>query len=277
LQSLAVMVLLEERRQQPRGGAEQQYNAHAVEHGPVRADRLEYVTGHGWPDELHEPVAKQRYAVRRGQPLLAQHVNHYDGRDADHDAGTEPERGARATHGRVVVGEREREQRDARQDEPAQIVVPLVQPDPVGQRAATHPANEVEHGHHGQQVLRATLVVADADGVRRQQNGRVRVPDGRGRVGHEYDDEQWVGQQLQRAGHGLAAGRQLGPVAALLLCLRRGLLTGSPLALLVVLPPPPPPPMKSRFRNAGHVRPSAYSPAPRYTSNRRRNTYAITR
>jgi len=190
---VAVMVLLEKRRQQPRGGAEQQYDTHAVENGLVRADRLEDVSGHGRPDELHQPVAEERYAVRRRQPLLAQHVDHNDGRDADHDAGTEPERSARATHGRVVVGEWEHEQRNAGQDQPAQVVVPLVQPDPVGQRAAAYPADEVEHGHHGQQVLRAALVVADADGVRRQQDGRVRVPDGRGGVGHEYDNEQRVG------------------------------------------------------------------------------------
>jgi len=180
-----------------------------VKHGLVRANSFEYVSGHRRPDELHQPVAEQRYAVRRRQPLLAQHVDHYDGRDADHDAGTESERGARETHGRVVVGEREHEQRDARQDEPAQVVVPLVQADPVGQRASAYPADEIEHGHHGQQVLRAALVVADADGIRRQQDGRVRVPDGRGGVGHEYDDEQWVGQQLQCAGHGLASGRRL--------------------------------------------------------------------
>lgn len=57
---------LEERREQPYGRAEQQYDAHPVEHGPVRADRLKYVAGHGWSDELHEPVAEQRDAVGRG-------------------------------------------------------------------------------------------------------------------------------------------------------------------------------------------------------------------
>lgn len=214
LVATAPVVLVEARREQPRGRAEQQYDAHAVEHVLVRARGLEHIAGHGRPDELHETVAEQRYAVGRGQPFLAEHVDHDDGRDAHNDAGAEAERGARAAHTRVVVGEpREHEQRHAGQDQAAQVVVPLVQPNPVGQRAAAQPTDQVEHGHHGQQVLRAGLVVPDADGVHRQQNRRVGVPDGRGGVRHEYDDEQRVGQQLQRPRHrGLTAARRRRPV-----------------------------------------------------------------